>query len=121
MGNFRNILVGRTGEDIAKEYIKKQGFKIIESNWHYSKNSEIDIIALDKDTIVFIEVKTRTTKNFGHPLEAINKRKIEKIYSAALAYQNINEVRHKDIRIDAISIIDLKNPKIEHIKNISLD
>lgn len=121
MGNFKNILTGKTGEDIAREYLLKQGFKIIESNWHYSKNSEIDIIAKDNDILVFVEVKTRTTENFGHPFEAVNKRKIEKIYSAALAYQNQTEIKFKDIRIDVVSIIDIKNPKIEHLKNIGLD
>ena len=54
---FNNILKGKQGENIAEQYIKKLGYKIIERNWHYSKNAEIDIIAEDKGALVFIEVK----------------------------------------------------------------
>ena len=113
-----NILKGRKGENIAENYVKKLGWKIIDRNWHYSKNAEIDIIALDKDTIVFIEVKTRTTLNFGHPFEAINRHKLEKIQSAIYAYLNNYKNKFQSFRIDAIAIIGIDTPKIEHIKNI---
>ncbi len=121
MGNLKNILTGQTGENIAKDYLKNLGYKIINTNWHYSKNSEIDIIALENNTLVFVEVKTRTTTNFGHPFEAINSKKLEKIYSAILAYLNETQVKYKNYRIDAISIVGTKNPKIEHLKDISLN
>jgi putative endonuclease len=120
MGNFKNILTGQTGENIAKDYLKNLGYQIINTNWHYSKNSEIDIIALENNTLVFVEVKTRTTTNFGHPFEAINSKKLEKIHSAILAYLNETQVIYKNYRIDAISIIGTKKPKIEHLKKIAL-
>ena len=113
-----NIQTGRQGENIAKEYIEKCGMKVIDTNWHYSKNAEIDIIAEDKDTIVFVEVKTRTSLNFGHPFEAISGEKIEKINNAALAYLKLCKKTYKNYRFDGIAIIGLKNPKIEHLKNI---
>lgn len=114
----QNIIRGRQGENIAREYLEKSGYKIIDTNWHYSKNAEIDIIAEDKDTIVFIEVKTRTSLNFGHPFEAISKEKIEKINNAALAYLKLYEKSYKNYRFDGIAIIGLKNPAIEHLKDI---
>lgn len=121
MNSSKNILLGKVGENMAREYLMTLGFEIIDSNWHYSKNCEIDIIAKDKDSIVFVEVKTRSSLNFGHPLEAIDQKKIKKIYIAALAYLEQTKIKYKNYRIDAISIIDTKNPQIEHIKNIGLD
>ncbi len=113
-----NIEKGRAGEDIAKRYLISQGFKIIDLNWHYSKNAEIDIIAEDKGVLVFTEVKTRSSLNFGHPFEAINQEKIKKIHSAILAYINQCEKKYKSYRFDGIAIIGLQNPKIEHIKDL---
>ena len=113
-----NIEKGHKGEFIAQEYIKKCGMKVIDCNWHYSKNAEIDIIAEDKDTIVFIEVKTRTSLNYGHPFEAITKDKINKINMAMLAYLKQCNKKYKNYRFDGIAIIGLQNPKIEYLKDI---
>lgn len=113
-----NVEKGRIGEDIAKEYLQKLGYKIIDMNWHYSKNAEIDIVAEDRKTLVFIEVKTRASLNFGHPFEAITQAKINKINSAILAYLSINDKKYESYRFDGIAIIGLKNPIIEHIKNL---
>lgn len=88
-------------------------------NVHFSRNCEIDIIAQDKNTTVFVEVKTRKNLGFGHPFESINKKKIEKIFQGALIYCNENNI--KNFRIDGIAIIGLVNPKIEHLKNLGFD
>ncbi len=117
--NFKNnIITGHFGEEKAGEYLISLGYKIIETNWHYSKNAEIDIIAEDNDTLVFVEVKTRTNLNYGHPFEAINALKIKKIHTAILGYLNQSKVKYKKFRLDGIAIIGLKNPTIEHIKNL---
>ena len=113
-----NINKGKQSEAIAKEYLIKSGYKILDLNWHYSKNAEIDIIAEEKDTIVFVEVKTRTSLNYGHPFEAISKEKIDKINQAILAYLKLIDKQYKQYRIDGIAVIGLKNPKIEHLQNI---
>lgn len=113
-----NVQKGKLGEDIAEKYLQSIGYKIIDKNWHYSKNAEIDIIAEDKDILVFIEVKTRTTLAYGHPFEAITKAKIEKIYSAIFAYLSCNDKNYKSYRFDGIAIVGLKNPTIEHLKNL---
>lgn len=114
----RNILIGKKGEELACEYLRKNGYKIIEQNWHYSKNAEIDIIAEDKGTLVFIEVKTRTTLNYGHPFEAITSTKIEKIHKGILGYLSTSEKKFKNFRFDGISIVGPESPAIEHIKNL---
>lgn len=113
-----NILTGKKGEDIATKFLEKKGYKIIERNWHYSKNAEIDIIAEFKNEIVFIEVKTRTNMNFGHPFESINKTKIQKIHKAIYGYIKQTKKDYKSFRFDGIAIIGLSSPIIEHIENL---
>lgn len=113
-----NRLKGNIGEEIATKYLLSLGYEIIERNWHYSRFGEIDIIAKDKNTIVFVEVKTRKTVNFGHPFEAINQKKIEQIKMTANAYMLENKQKYKNCRIDGISVLLSSPPKIEHLKNI---
>lgn len=91
----------------------------MDRNVHFSKNCEIDIIAKDKNTTVFVEVKTRKTTNFGHPFEAINKHKIQKIFQGVLLY--CSEKKIKQFRIDGIAITGTASPKIEHLKNLGFD
>lgn len=113
-----NSVVGKKGEDIAVEYLKKQKYKILERNKHFSKNCEIDIIAQDKKTFVFVEVKTRTTTNFGHPLEAITKTKYNNIKTGLFTYLQENNIKNASFRIDAISVILEPELQIQHLKNI---
>lgn len=121
MFKSKNKSVGKIGEDIAQQYLKKQGWKILDKNFHYSRYAELDIVAKDGDTIVFVEVKTRSTTNFGHPFEAVNKTKLNNIFKAGLAWLKTTNESYKNYRIDVISLIGTENPKIEHLKNISLD
>lgn len=113
-----NIATGKSGEALAKNYLVKLGYEIIETNWHYSKNGEIDIIASDNGTLVFVEVKTRTNLNYGHPFEAITRSKIQKIYKAISGYLNTCGKKYNGFRFDGIAVIGLNNPKIEHLKNL---
>ncbi len=112
-----NISVGKKGEQLAQEYLKKQGYKILETNRHFSRQCEIDIIALDKDTLVFCEVKTRTTNICGAPFEAITKTKYQNIKTGLFLYLQENPV-YKKFRIDALSVILEPALKIEHLKNV---
>ena len=114
---MKNICIGKKGEEIAKEYLIKQGYKILAMNKRFSRFSEIDIIALDKNTIVFCEVKTRKTNFCGSPLEAITKSKYQNIKKGIFFYLQENS-NYKKFRIDAISIV--LEPKIEvvHLRNI---
>ncbi len=110
---------GQKGEMIAVEYLIRQGFKIIEKNWRFSKFGEIDIIAQDNDALVFIEVKTRTSNEFGHPTEAISTKKLNRIKKLAEIYINReNSGAYKDFRVDMIGILFGKNTEITHIRNI---
>lgn len=112
-----NISTGKKGEEIAKSYLEKNGYKIIETNVRFSRFCEIDIIALDKKTLVFVEVKTRKTDVCGHPFEAITRSKYQHIKQGLFMYLQEHK-EYKSYRIDAISILLKPEVKIEHLKNI---
>lgn len=112
-----NIALGKNGEEIASKFLIKNGYKILEMNKRFSKFCEIDIIALDKNTLVFCEVKTRKTTICGNPLEAITKTKYQNIKKGVFLYLQENP-NYKKFRIDAISIILKPKLEIKHLKNI---
>ena len=112
-----NQSIGKNGEEIAKTHLAKMGYKILDMNKHFSKLCEIDIIALDKDTLVFVEVKTRKTYICGHPMEAITKSKYNHIKQGLYIYLQENP-QYKKFRIDAVSVLLKPELKIEHLKNI---
>lgn len=91
----------------------------MDRNVHFSRNCEIDIIAKDKNTVVFVEVKTRKTLNYGHPFEAITQQKLSKIITGIYTYLQQNNI--KNYRIDGIAVIGLENPQISHLKNIGIN
>lgn len=95
--------LGTLGEDLAIKHIKKLGFKILARNWRYSY-FEIDIIAQDKNELVFIEVKTRKHDLFGLPEFAVSKRKQNKLSAAAEAYIQQNNI-DLECRFDIAAII----------------
>ena len=103
--------LGRAGEIFAVKLLKDKGYKIVTTNLK-SKYSEIDIVAIDKDTLVFVEVKTRSSTKYGHPIESVSKRKIERLKKAIRIYSKYNPLLPKKLRIDVVSIL-LINGKIK--------
>lgn len=115
-----NKEIGKLGEDLACKYLEKNGYKIIERNKHFSRFCEIDIIAQTKRTLVFVEVKTRKTNNFGTPFEAITRTKFNHIYQGALFYLNENKKTFSNFRIDVIGITLEPKEELKHLQNISI-
>lgn len=115
---MNNREFGNKGEDIACEYLIKNGYEILERNKHFSKFCEIDIIAKFKNKVVFVEVKTRKSDAFGTPMEAITKTKYNNIKIGVLSYVQENKI--KNYQIDAIGITLQPTLKIQHLKNVSL-
>ncbi len=113
---MNNREFGSIGEDLACEYLIKNGYQILERNIHFSRLCEIDIIAKLKNKIIFVEVKTRKTNAFGSPLEAITKTKYSNIKTGVLSY--IQENKIKDYQIDVIGITLKPSLMIDHLKNI---
>lgn len=115
-----NQKIGKFGEDLAVNFLTKRGYKIINRNLKISYK-EIDIIAEDKDTLVFIEVKTRTSNYFGDGLESMNQQKNHNLVRATELYLYFHEWPG-DARIDVILIninIKEKIAKIKHYQNIT--
>ena len=108
-----NSVRGKIGEDIAVAYLKKNGYKIIETNYR-NKMGEIDIIACDKRFLVFLEVKSRSNNMFGLPREAADGRKQRKIRNSAMIFINQKRLFDKSARFDVIELID---DQITHIKD----
>ena len=109
--------LGTKGENLAVTFLKKKGYKIIARNYK-TFIGEIDIIAKDGNTTVFIEVKTRTNDSFGYPFEAVHNKKRQKLKNIALLYLK-NRGQESSVRFDVLSIIYTDNGKetIEHIKD----
>ncbi len=110
--------LGRSGEGIALQYLKKKKYTIVEKGFRFLRG-EIDIIALEGDTIVFIEVKTRKSVDFGQPEESITaakKRQLRRVAQGYLLRKNIQDV---ECRFDVLSLIydEEKGYTINHIKD----
>jgi putative endonuclease len=95
--------VGILGEKLAKDYLKKQGYHIWETNYRCPEG-EIDIIARDRDYLVFIEVRTKTSLDFGHPEESITPAKMEKLRAVASHYRQTHSHLPASWRIDVVAI-----------------
>jgi putative endonuclease len=108
--------IGGIAEQLARDYLEKEGMQIIDTNWYYG-HLELDIIALDENELVIVEVKSRNGIRFEHPSDAINNIKIKRIIEAADAY--INEKRIDfETRFDLITIIFAGSEfELEHFKN----
>ena len=108
--------LGQKGEDLAAEYLKKAGYKILFRNWKSGKH-EIDIIAENKDFIIYVEVKTRTDNFQMHPVTAITKEKQKSIIWAAEGYIQRYKI-DKESRFDVLTIIRKNEDfEIEHIED----
>ncbi|HET9946552.1 MAG TPA: YraN family protein [Patescibacteria group bacterium] len=113
--------IGKAGENIAAEYLKKHGYKILERNFQ-GKQGEIDIISIKDNVLVFVEVKTRRSVQFGTPLEAIRHAKLDAILLTAGYYTATHHNLPSQQRIDAIAVIldeKLTPISVEHMENIS--
>jgi len=110
-----NVL-GKEGEKLTVEFLQKQGYHILEKNYRYLK-AEIDIIALKEDTIVVIEVKTRSTPDFGNPQDFVKPKQIQLLVKAMDHYVTENDL-DVEVRFDIVAIIKNKQgTKIEHLED----
>ncbi|MFZ2025075.1 MAG: YraN family protein [Microgenomates group bacterium] len=115
-----NRKLGKLGESLAANYLQKRGFTIIERNFRV-RYGEIDLVAKDADTLVFVEVKTRMSTQFGLPEEAITPKKLHEIIKTLEMYALRHHVQQMQLRIDAVAIqmnADYTVRDIRHIENI---
>lgn len=108
---------GKEGEALAARHLKKNGYKILERNYR-TKLGEIDIIARDRDTLVFVEVKAKRSDRFGGPKEAVTFKKQQKISRIALLYLNETNQNNIKARFDVVAILSSEDgTSIEIVKN----
>jgi putative endonuclease len=100
----QRIPLGRRGEEIAARHLRRCGYRILERNFR-SAGAEIDLVATDHETLVFVEVKTRSSAAFGVPAEAVDARKAERIRRAAGIYLRRNHASQRPARFDIVAII----------------
>lgn len=118
----QQIKLGNLGEDIACDFLFQKGYTILQRNFK-ARYGELDIIALHENTLVFIEVKTRTNLRFGTPEEAITPRKLHELVQTAQYYVILHPALPKLMRIDVIGImmdeITEEVQSIAHTENIT--
>ena len=112
----QHLELGKQGEQIATDYLREKGYKIIARNWRY-KHKEVDIIAFDNDILVVVEVKTRTSSGWEHPRECITPSKIRFLVHATEEFVQKNMIDNK-IRFDVVSVMPVDEKwDIEHIED----
>lgn len=107
-----NKTTGNLGEELAAEWLIKKGYTIVERNWRY-RFWEVDIIASYNNRLHFFEIKTRTTKRFGHPEESIGKEKMQSLKKAAEEYL-YRHTQWKYLQFDVLAITIINNNPVEY-------
>ena len=116
-----SMQLGQDGEELAAEHLTAQGFTVLERNWR-CRGGELDIVARDPDgaTLVFCEVKTRSTDVFGLPAEAVGRVKANRIRQLALRWLDEHpEARNRgDLRFDVVSVVRRRGfaPEVQHLR-----
>jgi len=111
--------LGRRGEKLAADFLADAGMQLVETNWR-CQQGEIDIVLRDGDETVFVEVKTRSSLAFGHPLEAITAAKLARLRRLAGAWCEAHPGQYREIRIDAVAIVApaFGAVLIEHLRRV---
>ncbi len=111
--------LGRRGEAIAARFLVSRGLAIVDRNWRCAQG-EIDLVARDSAELVFVEVKTRSSVAYGHPLEAVTASKLARLRRLAAAWCEAHPGEHRLIRIDAIGVIAPVTGEIEveHLERV---
>jgi len=114
-----NTALGAYGERVAARYLATRGMTVLERNWR-CEQGELDLVLRDGDVLVLCEVKTRTSEDRGHPLEAVGEVKLERLHRLAALWQEARGVRPADVRLDMIGIVLSRRgrPSIEHVRGI---
>lgn len=113
--------LGQRGEELAAAYLTAIGIEVVDRNWRCA-DGEIDLVGIDGDTLVIVEVKTRSSLDYGDPLEAITPAKLARLYLLAARWRRASARHYPSFRVDAVSVLDNGSgaPVIEHLKEVAL-
>lgn len=115
----RRLPLGRRGENAAARYLRRLGYVIV-ARGHRDAVGEIDLVAVDGRTLVFIEVKTRTSQDAGHPADAVDEKKQRRLTRLALSYMKRHDLLENPARFDVVAVTwpnRGSRPMIEHFPN----
>jgi putative endonuclease len=110
---------GARGEKLAARFLRSRGYKILYRNFKDRRGGEIDIVCRDDDTLVFVEVKTRATEEFGRPLEAVGREKQMRVSKGGLAWLRLLDNPDVSFRFDVVEVLlpEDGEPRCELIQN----
>ncbi len=112
------LALGRRGEDLAHRFLRARGFIVVARNYRLSSgDAEADLIAWEGETLVFVEVKSRGTADFGPPERAIGEEKRAHLLRIAREYTRKTQTPWDRIRFDVVSVVATRPPMIEHFRN----
>jgi putative endonuclease len=114
-----HLLLGSRGEKLACAFLRREGYKILYRNFRGRRGGEVDIVCRDNDTLVFVEVKTRTREDFGRPADAVNAAKQKLIARGALAWLQLLDNPDILVRFDVVEVVlsDEREPRIELVRD----
>ena len=117
--DHRGLRRGVRGEKLACRFLRNHGYKILYRNFRDPTGGEIDIVCRDRETLVFVEVKTRGGEDFGRPIEAVNRQKQLRVSKGGLAWLRLLDNPDLDFRFDVVEVLlpDEGNPRLELIQN----
>src|SRR5256714_2338665 len=115
----RHLRLGTRGENLACRLLRRNGYKILYRNFKGRTGGEIDVVCRDRDTLVFIEVKTRTREDFGRPLDAVDRDKRKRIARGGLAWLRLLDDPDILFRFDVVEVIIAEGaePRLEILRN----
>lgn len=117
-GKPDRALRGAQGEQLAARFLRRHGYKILYRNFRGGTGGEIDIVCRDRDTLVFVEVKTRTSEDFGRPIETIRSEQRHRISRGGLAWLRMLDKPDVLFRFDVVEVVmTADEPRLELIKN----
>ncbi len=113
------IELGKLGEALASDYLERRGFTVVDVNWRCNRG-EIDLVAFDGEILVIAEVKTRRSLAYGHPFEAINKAKLDRLRTLSVLWARHHGYLGRALRIDAVAVLAPRSgePTVEHLRGI---
>jgi putative endonuclease len=115
--NAKDVL-GRNGEEAAVHYLEGCGFRILDRNWRCAEG-EIDIVAVERCSLVVCEVKTRSGTRYGTPIEAVTRAKRRRLRKLAVCWLNAHGIRFDQVRIDVVGLLyESGEFSIEHIRGV---
>jgi putative endonuclease len=114
-----HLRLGTRGEKLACRFLRRNGYKILYRNFRGRSGGEIDIVCRERDTLVFVEVKTRTREDFGRPFDAVNRDKQKRISRGGLAWLRLLDDPDILFRFDVVEVILAKEaePRLELLRN----